>query len=146
MLCRKNRSLCRPSCCAGNWAVKVLLSIWRPGMMKTIKGVDDLLAAGQKPRRRTGDEVPEFFARVRQRLYGLPEAEVSDPNAAVDDSPQAPDATLPSGPGGSHPPGVEAGQRNFVAAVAAPAWEPPARFDLLDVPSFPEGVLTGWLG
>src|SRR5436309_11552169 len=63
--------------------------------MSCYKGIDDLLAAGRKPRRLKGEEVDAFFRRVRDRLFPPPGADESAPAAVEADRPPFPVEVFP---------------------------------------------------
>jgi hypothetical protein len=83
------------------------------------KGLDDLLAAGGKPRRLEGDEVASFFTSVRAKLFSSPSAVATMPSTTV--RPVAePSADRPSFPVDVFPASVAQFVRSVAAATQCP--------------------------
>jgi hypothetical protein len=82
--------------------------------MNQHKGLDDLLAAGGKPRRLHGPEVEALFASMRARLSGPPEAQVAPAATAAG----LPDHTRPPFPVDVFPEPVARFARRVAAAMS----------------------------
>src|SRR5262245_53584502 len=108
------QSSSRLSCSGGNCAMKASRSNWRIGMA-TYKGLDDLLAAGQQPRRLKGTEVSDFYVQTRARLFGAP-----PPSPGLPPQTSSPTGQRPTFPIGVFPQRVANFARRVAAAMRCP--------------------------
>jgi hypothetical protein len=87
----------------------------------THKGLDDLLAAGLRPRRLAGGDVPAFFAQVRARLFGAPPADTAQtPAPAPQRTQPVAERQRPPFPVDVFPATVAAFARRVAAAMGCP--------------------------
>jgi hypothetical protein len=90
-------------------------------MMSTHKGLDDLVAAGLRPRRLAGGDVSTFFARVRARLFGSAPADAAQTPAPAPERTQAvAERPRPTFPIDVFPEKVAAFARRVAAAMRCP--------------------------